>query len=497
MAEAVNGGAGGPGEDSGAQRGRAILCIGGCLGSMTWLPVVAVIAAQYREGALALADVTPLLVPFLVVLSLAALASALIRQRGRWGRGLSAMTVGLLATVVGAALLLLPLTGSRLALGLLRAIAGALLGMGGGTAAVAWAVRCEGLGDSVRRGVFLAVAVAACLLAALAQARGIDPLLLVVTVGLALLSFALFSASADRDVAPEVPGRTLSGLVVAYGRTSGSYLLFGLAFSMMIMQFLIAQHGRALSWTWLLALGGVAVAGGALAVNRAVAPGRWNWLSVMRFAAVPVLVAFYPFDMGSEFSLWFALGASAVALWAYLAIAAGIADDVAACLHASFSFIWGIALASLAAGAVAGTAVAQVVEVLDMQIHVALTALTAMVCTVLASDVVLTRGSLARAYKRAVTAAGARDGEGSAPDPSLSERIAAVAEACALTEREAEVLGILARGHGLGRVQEALYIAEGTAITHRRHIYQKLAVHSKAELIDFVATFGDDGIDDD
>lgn len=72
-----------------------------------------------------------------------------------------------------------------------------------------------------------------------------------------------------------------------------------------------------------------------------------------------------------------------------------------------------------------------------------------------------------------------------------------MAEVYALTEREAEVLGILARGHGLGRVQEVLFIAEGTAITHRRHIYQKLDVHSKDELIDLVSGFGDDGIDDD
>ena len=72
-----------------------------------------------------------------------------------------------------------------------------------------------------------------------------------------------------------------------------------------------------------------------------------------------------------------------------------------------------------------------------------------------------------------------------------------MAEVYALTEREAEVLGILARGHGLGRVQEVLFIAEGTAITHRRHIYQRLDVHSKAELIDLVSGFGDDGIDDD
>ena len=56
-----------------------------------------------------------------------------------------------------------------------------------------------------------------------------------------------------------------------------------------------------------------------------------------------------------------------------------------------------------------------------------------------------------------------------------------------LTPRELEVLIILAQGNTLARVQEELVISEGTAITHRRNIYRKLDVHSKQELIDFVA----------
>lgn len=43
------------------------------------------------------------------------------------------------------------------------------------------------------------------------------------------------------------------------------------------------------------------------------------------------------------------------------------------------------------------------------------------------------------------------------------------------------------QGNTLARVQEELVISEGTAITHRRNIYRKLDVHSKQELIDFVA----------
>lgn len=492
--------------DNGAVRARrvcegfgpVVLCALGCVGSMTWLPAVGVIADSYRAGALALADLAPLLVAFLAAFGASAMGAALIRARGRWGRGLGVMAVALLGALVGSVLLFLPLTGPGAAIAALRGLAGALLGLSGGAASVAWGVRFEGLAPARRCAASFAVTAIACLLAAFAQWRGVDALLLLAVGAASALSFALFALSALRgEDALDLPARPLSGLGRAYGRIAGSYFLFGLVFSMMIMQFLIAQHGRALSWTWLLGLGGIAVAGLAVAVGRAVSRSQWNWLSVMRFAAVPVIVAFYPFDAGTEFSLWFAMGASAVALWAYLSLVAGIAGDAAACLHAPFALVWGTALASLAVGAVVGTALAQLIEAFGAQTHITVTAIVAMVCAVLASDVVLTRGSLARAYRRAVAAAGAREGEAPAADPSLGERIAAVAEACALTDREAEVLGILARGHGLSRVQEALYIAEGTAITHRRHIYQKLDVHSKAELIDFVATFGDEGVDDD
>ena len=118
-----------------------------------------------------------------------------------------------------------------------------------------------------------------------------------------------------------------------------------------------------------------------------------------------------------------------------------------------------------------------------------------MALTVLASDILLTRGSLARIYKRAYMAAAKNEQDST--EGALDRRVAMVADACGLTSREAEVLGILARGHGLNRVQEVLYIAEGTAITHRRHIYQKLGIHSKTELIDFVSHYGDEYCDDD
>ncbi|MCI8424127.1 MAG: hypothetical protein HFJ72_00445 [Adlercreutzia sp.] len=56
----------------------------------------------------------------------------------------------------------------------------------------------------------------------------------------------------------------------------------------------------------------------------------------------------------------------------------------------------------------------------------------------------------------------------------------------ALTSREQEVLRLLAAGRSQRYIQEVLVISEGTVRTHIKHVYQKLGVHSKQELIDLV-----------
>lgn len=55
-----------------------------------------------------------------------------------------------------------------------------------------------------------------------------------------------------------------------------------------------------------------------------------------------------------------------------------------------------------------------------------------------------------------------------------------------LTPREEEILAILASGRNQAYVQQTLVIAPGTATTHITHIYQKLGIHSRGELLDLV-----------
>lgn len=55
-----------------------------------------------------------------------------------------------------------------------------------------------------------------------------------------------------------------------------------------------------------------------------------------------------------------------------------------------------------------------------------------------------------------------------------------------LSEREAQVLALLADGYSRAHIQNVLVISEGTVKAHVAHIYQKLGVHGKDELLDLI-----------
>ena len=68
------------------------------------------------------------------------------------------------------------------------------------------------------------------------------------------------------------------------------------------------------------------------------------------------------------------------------------------------------------------------------------------------------------------------------------ERAAAAADP--LSEREREVLRLLALGHTNQEIAEQLYISVRTAESHRAHIMQKLRLSTRAELVRYALTHG-------
>lgn len=69
---------------------------------------------------------------------------------------------------------------------------------------------------------------------------------------------------------------------------------------------------------------------------------------------------------------------------------------------------------------------------------------------------------------------------------SIEERCAAIAERGGLTKREAEVLGMLARGRNRAYIEETFVVSRNTVNSHVKHIYAKLDIHSHQELLDIV-----------
>ena len=73
---------------------------------------------------------------------------------------------------------------------------------------------------------------------------------------------------------------------------------------------------------------------------------------------------------------------------------------------------------------------------------------------------------------------------------SAEEEARAAMEADPLSDREREVLRLLALGHTNQEIATMLYISVRTAETHRAHIMQKLRLKTRAELVRYALAHG-------
>ena len=76
---------------------------------------------------------------------------------------------------------------------------------------------------------------------------------------------------------------------------------------------------------------------------------------------------------------------------------------------------------------------------------------------------------------------------------TFKQRCQHTADFYLLSQRESQILFLLAKGRNAMYIQEALSIAEGTVRTHMRNISAKLNVHTQQELMDVVDGFPIDG----
>ena len=68
----------------------------------------------------------------------------------------------------------------------------------------------------------------------------------------------------------------------------------------------------------------------------------------------------------------------------------------------------------------------------------------------------------------------------------MVKNVACIADRYGLSPREREVVELLAQGRSQPYIRDCLVLSKSTVATHVRHIYAKLGIHTRQELIDLV-----------
>ena len=101
---------------------------------------------------------------------------------------------------------------------------------------------------------------------------------------------------------------------------------------------------------------------------------------------------------------------------------------------------------------------------------------------VMVSSFVLTQVDLVRIVE---AREGVQDKQG------VEDACRSMAERFGLSVRETEVMELIARGNSMAAIAERLVISENTVRTHAKHIYTKLDIHRRQELLDMLRELGD------
>lgn len=484
--------------------------------SQGWLPVVAALSSAYRDGGDIAFVCAPLFFGYAAGLLIAA-AVCLFRPAPSHGVALGASLLGFMVLIVTHSMNQILWGEYVWPIGIAAFAACLFSGFGPTSLGLGWVEVLRGGGpveDSRRTVAWTLAALTLALLVPVASALGHNVWVPLVNGMLVAVSAVVLMAGGGARV--EAHGRTdasrtrhAAACQTTSGPVAGPHFvpavvacaILGLIFATMIGQFLGARFGRALPYTWLFGVVGVLVVAAMQVVVRRVR-GSWDSTATCWLVAAAMVVAFYPINAGSDFSLKFAMAGATCALWMlaavlpcaldrYIAAFAPVAAESA--VPSAATPYYAAALAGFVGGALVGGPLGLLIARTSFQgTFVLVSAIVSMVAGFVALVRLLhPRDQRARAAEGATApAADESDAAGAAADGvgkgSLEERCAALAAASGLTPRELDVLLVLARGYDTARVQEELGISEGTALTHKRHIYQKLDVHTRAELLDCV-----------
>lgn len=95
--------------------------------------------------------------------------------------------------------------------------------------------------------------------------------------------------------------------------------------------------------------------------------------------------------------------------------------------------------------------------------------------------------SIVAFWRNTSSGSGSNENSADSGEPiSVAARCESLSEEFALSPRESEILGYLARGHAASFIAKTLIISESTVYTHTRNIYQKMGIGSREELLSLV-----------
>lgn len=77
--------------------------------------------------------------------------------------------------------------------------------------------------------------------------------------------------------------------------------------------------------------------------------------------------------------------------------------------------------------------------------------------------------------------------------PFIQMRIDSLSDTYGLTQRETDVVRLLAQGKSNGVIANEMFIAVGTVKAHIQHVYQKLGIHTRKELFELIGKNSDAG----
>jgi DNA-binding CsgD family transcriptional regulator len=353
----------------------------------------------------------------------------------------------------------------------------------------------------------LVVVLSALLVAILMVLLPLDPwMYLLVALGMNSISLVCMLLVKDEAQTPEQEIEHESagekGLLALHMRKItlrlfASAILIGLPFATMSNLFFSLSQAAPYPHLPIASLIGLTALAALVLVIRVVKK-EFDQIFAFRIAIIAVFPAFFPIDIGGALGGFIALYGTLIASCLVLGLLILIYYDIIAVFYKAKSSLLGIAWLGLLLGALAGTFFGGTLHnsfpLLGTEqgiLLLSLSGLMSIISVFVATNVLINQEMLRSARMVAADVlptsysiyGAMRD---QSDDAGIIDAGKSIALKKGLTEREAEVMLILAKGNSLARVQESLFLSQGTVITHRNSIYKKLSIHSKQELIDYV-----------